>query len=58
MVREKVLKGHVMAERADILVESRFFFTHFWNINYFLRLTSLVSNIKAFVQRSHLKGRR
>jgi len=25
MVREKVLKGHVMAERADILVESRFF---------------------------------
>ena len=26
MVREKVLKGHVMAERAGILVESRFFY--------------------------------
>jgi len=30
-------------------------FSRFWNINYFLRLTLLVSNNKAFVQRSQLK---
>ena len=31
------------------------FFARFWNINYFLRLTSLGSNNKAFVQRSLIK---
>jgi hypothetical protein len=51
MVREAVLEGHVMAKRAGILVESGFFHP-FWNINYFLRLTSLGSNNKALVQRS------
>ena len=30
-------------------------FSRFWNIKYFLRLTLLVSNNKAFVQRSQLK---
>ena len=55
MVREAVLERHVMAKRAGILVESGFF-TRFWNINYFLRLTSLGSNNKAFVQRSHLQA--
>jgi hypothetical protein len=34
-----------------ILVENRVF-TRFWNTVYFLRLTSLVSNNWAFVQRS------
>jgi hypothetical protein len=38
IVREAVLKGYVMAKRAYVLVESRFF-ARFWNINYFLRLT-------------------
>jgi hypothetical protein len=51
------LKGQVMAKRAGILVESRFF-ARFWNINYFLRLTSLGSNNKAFVQRSQLRTNR
>jgi hypothetical protein len=54
MVRATVLKGHVMAKRAGILVESRFF-CPFLAYQLFLRLTSLVSNNKAFVQRSHLK---
>ena len=54
MVREAVLEGDVMAKRAGILVENRFFCPLLEYQLFFKAHVIGGGNNKAFVQRSHL----